>query len=143
MSFRTRFLATGLALASGLLTLGTAAATADAASAAAPRAAPPQPLVLSLVKQNPNQRLTPGGSTGVAVMKVSNTTGEAEQFTDNMTLWPTGWLQLDTRDVSVRLTPTAGTPATPTTLDTWGVVHIPRTPPSPGRCRWRRPGRGR
>jgi len=126
LSVRSRSIAAGVATAA-LRCVGVAAAlpAAAAATATAPHTAP-LPLAVSFAKQGPHRVPTPGGAAAEAVLTVTDTTGKAEQFSDDLGIRPTGHVFPRSSDVAVRVTPVAGTPAVPGIVDGWSkTVTIP------------------
>jgi hypothetical protein len=118
MSVRSRSVAATVA-ATALLAAGAAVvpAAADAASL---------PFAYSLVNQHAGQKLMPGGVAGTLTMKLTNTTSKAEKFSDSITLWGQGAVALKSGDVTLRVTPRAGTPAVSSTPGAWGAyITIP------------------
>jgi hypothetical protein len=83
-------------------------------------------LALTLTQQNPHQVLEPGGPAATVLMKVTNTTGAAEQFTGQVTFWPHGSLILTQRETDVSFTPVGTAPKLPATATGWThPVEIP------------------
>jgi hypothetical protein len=107
-------IAAALVTGAGAVTLsGTATAATTAAHTTGAAKATPTPvpaLALALTEQDPHQTLQPGGLATTVIMKVTNTTGKAEQFTSQVSLWPRGALTLTHGDVSVAFTPVGAAP---------------------------------
>ncbi|WP_037603316.1 hypothetical protein [Streptacidiphilus rugosus] len=88
--------------------------------------APVPALALTLTPDDPHQVLKPGGQAGIVLMKITNTTGAAEQFTGLVSFWPKGSLTLSRHDTDVTFTSVGGAPKLPATTDGWThPVSIP------------------
>lgn len=138
-SRRRTALATGVVTAA-LIAAGAAAVlpgTASAATTTLPvhtaavahqaAAAPIPALELSLIEENPHQVLQPGGPAATVLMKVTNTTGKAVQFTSgNAQFWPAGALTLNDHEVRATFTPVDSAPKLIPTPGGWSkAVSIP------------------